>query len=390
MSADDDEIDIEQRQQELEDASSYWDSRFADDSDSKSSSRREPITNAVQSAVEDTDVDSDGVPILSARKLTQKRQRAFASSSPNPWMDSDLSDSDFRGSSSASSGMDSKHGSTGFKRPRTKPKSKPRPKKKQKKDQLSPVSTARAARQFVEQQYDYRQMSLDEVKENYMRGHAALNSNSPEEADSLLEELKRNGLAGGAGEDPVAGMVNVSPKDVGGVQDFKPEDPDLLVEPDWKPIEDAEPEKNPDPRWCALCLVTQRVIDIGKDNDFYKELVTYTEDNWGKQTVTAMATELQHRWNTTLRPYVDPEDLRLPCHKQMMWKHFAYHAPTRRIEMEITQARYRLLCRRMYETEERDRALSTNPKACGMYLKLEATKAKHQVELDKLRPHRVM
>lgn len=379
MSAD--EIDLEQRQRELEGAASHWDSWFEPEVETERKPRREPVINAVQSAVDDTDVDSDGVPILSARKLTQKRQRAFSSSSP--WFDSDPSDdSSFHGSS-ASSGMDSKHVAKRARievksKPKTKPKTKPKPRRK---PSVSPVH-----RQAQAEEEPYRQMSLDEVKDNYHRGRAALDSNSPDEANSLFEELKRNGMAG---DDPMPGMINVLPKD-NGQPEYEPEDPDLLDEPDWKLIEEAEPEKNPDPKWCALCQVTQRVVDVGEGNHFLQELITYAEDNWGKQTVTAMATELQRKWNMLLRLYVEPESLRLPCHKQMMWKHFAYHAPTRRIEMEITQARYRVIVHRMYQTEKRDRALSTNPKVCGQWLKLITMKEKHLAELDKLRPNRVL
>lgn len=198
--------------------------------------------------------------------------------------------------------------------------------------------------------------------------------------ESLADELKESGLAPEDPAVPIPGVVAAA----------KPakRSPRLA---DWESIEEDEPEINPiSTDWCALCKVTKRTVEIDADNAFLADMTTYAEENWAHASQEEMGTELQVKWNTTLRPYVEPEAMRLPCHKQQFWRHFAYHERTTRIDMEMTSLGMQIMLDDLLEEQVTEKALTSNVKKGNFFLKLAKDKGALDAKLSQLRPNKVL
>ena len=302
----------------------------------------ERIATAVASAVEDSDS------LLSAKSIFDAKRRSILGSRSS----AADSDSDFRGSSA--DGSDAR--------------SRPRPPRKRKR-LFAPISP----------KSDKRQRPPERQQK------------SP---DRLRDELKRSGLADSDAEAKHSAAQHEHPQSAamppvvvaGQVGNDKPTPTGFEV--DWDEIESAEPERNPG--WCALCKVTQRVVEVGENNPYLAQLRKHAEDNWTKVPADEMGAQLQEIWNRDLRHYCDPPNLRLACHKQMFWRHFAFHDRSTRIQMEVDGLRYQILCDRMFADEEREAGLSNNPKKLNSWLKLQVMKERHSDKLSKLRPNNVL
>lgn len=315
-----------------------------DDDKPKRPKGGERIATAIASAVDDSDS------ILSARAIYDTKKRNILGSRSSD------SDSDFRGSSA--DGSDA--------RPR------PRPPASRKRTRLfAPISP----------RSDKRHRPLERKAKSPSR---------------LRDELKRSGLADSDAEakspEPTPAQSESPPNALpfsspaGILGEDKPTRTGSEV--DWDEIEQAELEKNPG--WCALCKITQRAIDVGENNPYLAQLRKHAEDNWAKLPANEMGAQLQEIWNRDLRHYCDPPSLRLACHKQMFWKHFAFHDRSTRIQMEVDGLRYQILCDRMFADEEREAGLSNNPKKLNSWLKLQVMKERHSDKLSKLRPNNVL
>jgi hypothetical protein len=315
-----------------------WGISFGSETPKKARPR---LFSPMQSEIEDEFVRPEPV---SAKELMKRHRKLVMGFSESD------SDSDFRGSSASDSG------------------SRPRPTKKRKRPSTSPPRMPPPSP--LQSQFSISTVAwIPPGEEN-------------KQEQSLGDELRSAGLGA---EDPVIpGMVRDVPANEPVNKRVRGRDTD------WEAIEAAEPEKNPDAKWCALCKLTQRTVDIGADNPFLGDLRKHAFDNWAKIPPEEMGAQLQELWNTTLRPYATPENLRQPCHKQQMWRHFAYHDRTTYIQMEVDSEKYQKLVDRLFDEEEEEQALTSNPRKLSAFLKLQQMKERHNDKLEKLRPRNVL
>lgn len=184
---------------------------------------------------------------------------------------------------------------------------------------------------------------------------------------------------------PVAGVVRDSPPayipgDPAGNGEV-PAPPDIF---DWTDIDADEEEENPiSPDWCALCKVTQRAIDINPENQFYKDLIDDARVNWSKRSAGETGTELQKQYNEKLRPYIEPEELQLPCRKYIFWWHFVDHCYDPVIEAQINNKIVQELINTITREQlfvidplTKRKKVTSNPKPTAMFFKLLAQKDK--------------
>jgi hypothetical protein len=166
---------------------------------------------------------------------------------------------------------------------------------------------------------------------------------------------------------------------------------------DWSRLEAEEPEKNPNPDWCALCKVSQRSVDATPQNPFLADLIKDAEDNWAHRSEEETGTELQIQYNREIRPYIQPESMRLPCHKRMFWIHFVEHCSNVRIQWEIALKGTNEMIRTLQEQQLFVRNPSTgaknvtsNMKTVGMYFKCVQQADKITTRIQVLRPKNVL
>lgn len=184
------------------------------------------------------------------------------------------------------------------------------------------------------------------------------------------------GVRGG----PIAGLV-MEAKD-------KPPRPRSERKADWARLDDEEPEQNPG--WCAMCKVSQRAMDVGADNPFYADVPKFAEDNWAKISAEEMGTQLQEKYNRNIRPYITPEEMRLPCHKSMFYKHFVFHERTTRITLEEVATGMQLMIDNLLQDEDDDRGVTNNVKKGTLFMKLVDRKMAVDKTLASLRPNAVL
>ncbi len=197
---------------------------------------------------------------------------------------------------------------------------------------------------------------------------------------TLAEEI--DDLA--AGPAPQAGVVKDAPPayipgDLNGGE--IPAPPDIY---DWTELNEAEEEENPISKdWCAMCKVTQRELDVDESNIYYKDMIEYAHKNWILVSAGEMGTELQRKYNDTVRFYIEPEEMQLPCRKETFWLHFVEHRSDPLIDaliqakivqdMIATMGKEQLF---VIDPLTRRKKVTNNHKTSGMFFKLCAQKEK--------------
>lgn len=180
----------------------------------------------------------------------------------------------------------------------------------------------------------------------------------------------------------------------GAVDDDEPEPMPAIVV-DWDRIESEEKEKNANPKWCFLCLHTQRTVDVGEDNPYLADLKKHAEDHWSHTELEELMRQLQNKYNETLRDSIEDPTQRLPWHKQTIYLHFTRHDKSSRIKFEaeaeaVDEAIFVMMQEELFVKNKKTGRKNVNSKKLPQFFKLLGQQAKFESILKNLRPNNVV
>lgn len=164
---------------------------------------------------------------------------------------------------------------------------------------------------------------------------------------------------------------------------------------DWDAVDEAEPERNPDPNWCAFCRHTQRMIDVGDNNPYIPDIIKHAEDNWVHVEPVELMRQLQDRYNDTVRWSIEQADQRLPWHKKTIFAHFTRHTKGTRIKYEaeseaIDEMVFVMMREELFVKNKKTGRKNVNLKKLPQFFKLLAQQERFDKTLKTLRPHNVL
>lgn len=183
--------------------------------------------------------------------------------------------------------------------------------------------------------------------------------------------------------------------DVPGSENKAESEPWVADALDWDDIDADEPERNPDPDWCALCKHTQRKIDVGDQNPYLPDLIKHANDHWTHVDHAELTTQLQALYNKEIRPFIEQVDQRLPWHKKTIFAHFTRHSKDTRIKFEveaqvIDEAIFVLMENQLFVKNNKTGKKNVNSKNTSLLFKLLDKQERMNKQLLAMRPHNVL